>query len=79
MEKPRKINGTGHNPEFLEYLLRRRIDYWSIKARQPNNEDMRAQAQEIIGQVRAQLRSVRIAKATDDQKAWPSRIRKGGD
>ena len=58
-----KVDGTSTtNPEFKEYLLRRRIDFWTIKA-QSEHQDVRNDAKEMIGTFRAELRSIRIAKA----------------
>ena len=58
-----KVDGISvTNPEFIEYLLRRRIDYWTITARS-EHQDVRTEAKEMIGIVRAELRSIRIAKA----------------
>lgn len=58
-----KVDGISvTNPEFMEHLLRRRIDYWTIRARS-DYQNVRNDAQEMIGIVRSELRSIRIAKA----------------
>jgi hypothetical protein len=63
-----KVDGISvTNPEFIEYLLRRRIDYWTILARS-EHKDVRIDAREMIGLVKAELRAIRIAKALADPK-----------
>ncbi len=63
-----KVDGISiTNPEFTEYLLRRRINYWAIKARS-EYQDVRTEAKGVIGIVTAELRSIRIAKALADPK-----------